>query len=73
MTESIEGRPRLGGVRLLKATEVADLLRVSRSCVYKLTRMRLLPCVRVTEGAVRSQRRWTESAVLEYLARQSAG
>ena len=59
-------------VRLLTATEVAHVLRLSRSCVYKLSRLGKLPCVRVTEGPTRAQRRWTEREVLAYLARQSA-
>jgi excisionase family DNA binding protein len=57
--------------RLLMAAEVASLLRVSRSCVYKLARMEQLPAIRVTQGTLRCQRRWREAEVLAYLERQA--
>ena len=56
--------------QLLTASEVAGLLRVSRSCVYKMNRLGRLPGILVMEGAMRSCRRWRQSDVLAYLDRQ---
>lgn len=66
---SIKLTPALSSteLRLLTADEVASLLRLSRSSVYKLSRTRRLPSISVTRSATRSTRRWRESDVLEFM------
>lgn len=73
MTMSPQTVPPSGPARprLMTATEVADYLRLSRSCVYKLSRLGRLRSVRVAEGACRSQRRWLEADLQAYLERQA--
>lgn len=48
----------MSGERLLLASEVADLLRVSRSTVYEWARLGLLPSVVLRQGRGRAVRRW---------------
>ena len=53
----------LGGIKLLTAQEVADLLRVPKARVYDLARQGLLPLVRLGR-----QVRFEERALREWIA-----
>lgn len=43
---------------LLLASEVAQVLRISRSTIYDLMRSGRLPCVEISRGLSRACRRW---------------
>ncbi len=57
----------IGLVKLLKATDVADLLGISVKTVHKLVRDQRLACVQVTS----KERRFTEEQVRAYIEGQS--
>jgi excisionase family DNA binding protein len=61
------GYERIMCMKLLKATEVADMLQVSLARVYELARRRTIPTIKLGERQVR----FDEVALREWMTRSS--